>query len=199
VNFDLTNANIKIVSPKLREFLQPVAVLLGTPELLDSPLNWVDFHTEMGSGKIDFNHVELVSPMLRLQSGGVMPIADVLTNSPFQNWPVNLYVSRAVADKANLTPAGTAPGEAYVKLPNFLRVAGTLGKPKAQIDKTALAGTLLEKYGNKIPGTGGLLQGLGGVLSGSQNGGTNANTNQPPATNKLSPRGLFDLLKKPAK
>ena len=88
--------------------------------------------------------------------------------------------------------------------PGFLRVAGTLGNPKAQIDKTALAGTLLEKLGGRIPGvnetTGGLLQGLGGILSDSKAVATNqppvANTNQPPTTNRPS---LLDFLKKPKK
>jgi len=205
LGFTLTNANIQIVSPKLRQFLQPVATLLGIPELLDSPLNWVDLHSEIGSGRIDFKDLDLVSPMFRLESGGVMPISEVLTNSPFQNWPVNLYLSRSLAEKARLAPAGTT--EAYVKLPSFLRVAGTLGNPKAQIDKTALAGTLLEKYGSKIPGvneaTGGLLQGIGGILSGGRNASTNqppnSTTNQPPSTNKSSPLKLFDLLKKPGK
>jgi len=118
-----------------------------------------------------------------------MPIAEVLTNSPFQNWPVNLYLSRSLAEKSRLAAAGSEP---YVKLPNFLKVAGTLGNPKAQIDKTALAGTLLEKFGDRIPGTGGLLQGIGGILSGSKGAATNqppnATTNQPPATNKLPTR-----------
>jgi len=200
VNFNLTNANIQIVSPKLRRFLQPVAVLLGIPDLLDSPLNWVDVHTEMGNGHIDCKDVILVSPVFRLESGGVMPIAEVLTNSPFQNWPVNLYLTRAYAEKAHLAAAGNEP---YVKLPNFLKVAGTLGDPKAQIDKTALAGTLLEKFGNKIPGAGGVLQGIGGILSGGNAGatnqGTNSTPNAPPATNKLSPRNFLDLLKKPSK
>ena len=206
LNFSLTNANIQIVSPKLRQFLTPVAAFLGTPELLDSPLNWVGVHTEMGSGRIDLKDLALVSPMFRLQTAGVMPISEVLTNSPLQNWPVNLYLSRPLAEKAHLVASAPGQSEAYVKLPNFLTVAGTLGDPKAKIDKAALAGTLLEKYGNKIPGlnekTGGLLKGLGGMLSGPS-GATNqppsANTNQPPATNKSSSLNLFDLLKKPKK
>jgi hypothetical protein len=207
LGFTLTNANVQIVSPKLRQFLQPVAVLLGTPELLDSPLNWVDFQSQMGSGRIDVKGLQLVSPMFRMDSAGVMPISEVLTNSPFQNWPVNLYLSRELAERARLAPAGTT--QPYVKLPNFLFVAGTLGNPKAQIDKTALAGSLLEKYGNKIPGlnqtTGGLLQGLGGVLSGksgapSQPAGSDTNqpppATQPPATNKLAPSDLLNIFKK---
>jgi hypothetical protein len=104
-----------------------------------------------------------------------------------------------------LVSAAGSPGETYVKLPNFLKVAGTLGNPKAQIDKTALAGTLLEQFGSKIPGlndkTGGLLQGLGGILSKGQTTSTNqtppSGANATPATNKPPAFNPFDLLKKP--
>ncbi len=204
LNFSLTNAIIRIVSPKLKQFLTPVALFLGIPELLNTPLNWVGVHTEMGGGRIDFKELALVSPVFRLETAGVMPIAEVLTNSPFQNWPVNLYLSRALAEKTRLVSSSTPQADPYAKLPNFLRVAGTLGDPKAQIDKTALAGTVLEKFGGQIPGlngkTGGLLQGLGGLLSGSQPAVTNqsstTNTNQPAATNKAAPLNFLDLLKK---
>ncbi len=208
LNFSFTNASVQIVSnSRLKSFLSTVGIFLGTPDLADSPLNWVNVQTEMGSGRVDFKTLALMSPLFRMDTAGVMPISEVLTNSPFQNWPVNFYLARAVAERVRLVSPGTAQTGNEMKLPNFLRVAGTLGTPKAQIDKTALAGTLLEKFGNKIPGlnekTGGLLQGFGGILSRGQPGITNtnapavANTNQPPATNKPSSLNLFDLLKKP--
>jgi hypothetical protein len=188
----------------LKQFLSPVATLLGTPELLNSPLQWVNVHTDLGHAQIDFKNLELVSPAFRLDTVGVMPIAEVLTNSPFQNWPVNLYLSRALAEKTHMVSSATGQSDPYVKLPNFLKIAGTLGDPKAQVDKTALAGSLLEKFGGKIPGlnekSGGLLQGLGGILSGKSSA-TNqppaANTNQPPATNKPSALDLLRMLSKP--
>src|SRR5207253_11088610 len=123
LGFTLTNANIQIVvSPKLKQFLSPVPTMLGIPEMMDSPLNWVDAHTEMGGGRINFKDLQLVSPMLRLETRGVMPIADVLTNSPFQNWPVDLSLSRPLAERARLVSSATGQTDPYVKLPGFLRV-----------------------------------------------------------------------------
>ena len=126
---------------------------------------------------------------------------------PRKTRSVQVNVRMSAAEKARLVASGTPQNQAYVKLPNFITVTGTLGDPKAHLDKAALAGTFLERYGSKIPGvnekTGGLLQGLGGVLSGGKSGGTNQPpnaTNQPPATNKSAPlNNLLDLLKKPKK
>src|ERR1043166_2202526 len=55
-SFSFTNANVQIVSPKLKQFLQEVVLFLGIPELSSSPLNWVDVRTEMGKGGIDFKN-----------------------------------------------------------------------------------------------------------------------------------------------
>ena len=63
----------------------------------------------IGSGRIDCKSVNLVSSMFRLDTTGVMPISEVLTNSPFQNWPVNLYVSRPLAEKVRLVCADVLP------------------------------------------------------------------------------------------
>lgn len=205
-NFTFTNGNIQIVSPRLKRFLTPVSILLRAPDLLDSPLNWVVVASEMGNGKIKVSTLNLVSPTFVMTTAGEMPIAEVLTNSPFHKWPVDFYLRRSLAQKIGMMPANTAPDAAYVKMPNFLQIVGTLGEPKADINERALAGSIVEKVVEKVPGlnekTGGLLGGLGNVLSGNKpatNSPTNVNTNQP-ATNKPPAKfNPFDLIPKPKK
>jgi AsmA family len=206
-NFTFTNANIQIVSPRLKRFLTPVSILLRAPDLLDSPLNWVVVASEMGNGKIKVNTLNLVSPTFIMTTAGEMPIAEVLTNSPFHKWPVDFYLRRSLAQKIGMLPANTPPDAAYVKMPNFLQIVGTLGDPKADINERALAGSIVGRVVEKVPGlnekTGGLLGGLGNVLSGSKtatNNPSTVNTNQPATTNKppakLNP---FDFIPKPKK
>jgi hypothetical protein len=201
-DFTFTNANIQISSPRLKRFLTPIAALLNAPDLLDSPLNWVAVDSDMAGGKIKVNTLTLVSPAFIMSTAGEMPISEVLTNSPFKNWPVEFHLRRSLAQKIRMLPANAPPDAAYVKMPNFLKVAGTLGEPKPRIDKTALAGSIAEKVIEKVPGlnekTGGLLQGLGNVLSGTKpttNKPPNVSTNEP-ATNKPPARfNPLDLLK----
>jgi hypothetical protein len=149
----------------------------------------------MGQGNIQVKTLNVISPAFSLDTAGTMPIATVLTNSPFNNWPVNFYLSKNLGQKIGFVPSGTPADAKYVKLPNFLSVAGTLGSPDAHINKTALAGTLLEKYLPKIPGIGekggSLLQGLGGM--GGLLPGTTS-TNQPAAGTNAPKGGLLQGL-----
>ncbi len=194
VQFALTNGNFQVVDPLLQkylgplaQFLKPVALFLGVPELVNSPLQDVSINSQMGQGNIQLTSLNIASPTFILNTAGTMPIADVLTNSPFQKWPVNFSLGRNLAEKVRLVPSGTPPDAKYVQLPSFLSVGGTLGSPDPQINKMALAGTLLEKFGSKIPGldekTGSLLQGLGTRLTQPRG------TNQAPATGTNAPSG----------
>jgi hypothetical protein len=198
VNLAFTNADIQILSPRLKLFLTPVAALVRAPEILDTPLNSLTLRSEMGAGKINCQTLNLVSPAFALDTAGEMPIAEALTNSPIKKWPVNFYLKQSLAARAHLVPAGTPTDDPYAKLPSFLKVAGTLGAPKAEIDKKAVLGSALEIIADQVPGAkdkaGGLLKGLGGAL----NANKSANTNQPP-TNEAPRANPLDLFKKPPK
>ncbi len=180
-SFAFTNANIQIAGKRLKPFLSTVALVLQAPELLSSPLSWTAANLKFGEGKITVDSFNLQSDAFVADTHGTIPIADVLTNSPLQNLPVNFGLNRSLAAKAHLVSQSTATNSAYAMLPGFLSAGGTLGQPKAVVDKTKLLGTVLEKLGGKIPGvnekTGNLLQGLGGFLS----GGTKTNSTPAPA------------------
>src|SRR5262249_4801497 len=106
-NLAFTNADIQILSPRLKLFLTPVAALVRSPEILDTPLNSMTLRTEMGAGKINCQTLNLVSPAFTLDTAGEMPIAEVLTNSPIKKWPVNFYLKQSLASRAHVVPAGT--------------------------------------------------------------------------------------------
>jgi hypothetical protein len=98
---------------------------------------------------------------------------------------LHVLLERSIAQRIDFIPAGTPTNAAYVAVPDYVTLKGTVGEPKTEINKMALLGTALEQLGGKIPGvdqkTGSLIQGLGGILSGRRP--TPADTNAPaPAT-----------------
>ncbi|HKI70908.1 MAG TPA: hypothetical protein VKA81_00910, partial [Verrucomicrobiae bacterium] len=152
-----------------------------------------------GAGKIGVNRFALQSEAFDAHAHGEIPIADVLDESPL-NLPVEFSLRRSLAQKSGLTPPGAPPDTPYVKLPDFVTVKGTLGDPKSHLNELALGGLLLktgvgiaEKVGVNVGDkTGGLLKGVGNLLTGQKPTTTNdtTTTNPPPKFNPL------DLLRK---
>jgi hypothetical protein len=160
-------------------------------ELSRSPIDVIELKGAMGSGKIDLARAFLQSPAFQVDASGPITLAAVTTNSTL-HLPLNIAVARPLAEKIKFVPAGTPTNALYVQLPNYVAVKGKVGEPSTDINKKALLGSVLEQYGGKIPGvdqkTGGLIQGLGGLLSGRKPAATETNvssgTNQPAATNQ---------------
>ena len=199
VGLTYTNAEIQIVSPKLRAILTPIALVLRVQEILSSPLNWVDAQINFpGNGQIDLKKAEVVSSAFKGDTSGMIPIADILTNSPLNNLPVNFYLSRSLAQKAGLLPANTPTNATYVLLPNFVKLKGTIGKPEPDIHKLALTAILGNSVGGIVGGTAGqvlqtpgnIIQGVGGIFGGK----TNTATNAPAGTNTSPAKTVNDII-----
>ena len=193
-----TNANIQLVGPKAKLILTPILTVLRMPELLESPLNGFDARVEAADGKVQVQTVELRTEVFHARTQGVIPLSDVLTNSPL-NLPVTLSLRRAIAQKANLVPANAPAGSAFVDLPLFATVKGTVGQPEVQKDLAVIGGLGLKSLvglpvvaGEKA---GSILQGVGNLLTGEKsNARTNlagAKTNAPA---KVNPLDLLKLL-----
>lgn len=212
-DFTLTNANVKIVGKYLKPILSGIAFVLRAPELTTSPVKWMVTNLKFGGGKIDVANLQLQSDLFAADLKGQIPIADVLTNSPLGKIPVNFGLSYNLSRKLLLTTPSTPTNSAYVMLPGFLSLAGRLGEPKPQYNMAKIAGTILERVGDRIPvvgeKAGSVLKGLGGVFSGTP-AATNApavTTNasgvvatNPPATNQAAPlKNVLDLFKKKKK
>lgn len=204
LGFSLTNANIQIVGAKTRAVLVPIATILRVDEVTKLPINWVDSQVDFGGGKIGVKRFAAQSEAFEASAQGAIPIADVLNQSPL-NLPVDFSLRRSLAQKSNLIPANAPTNTAFVALPKFVTMTGTLGDPKAKTDKAMLAGLLVtsglgiaEKLGVKVDGkSGDALKGIGNLLTGQAS--TNTSTNAPGDTNKPAPLNPLDLFKKPKK
>jgi hypothetical protein len=184
-------------------------------ELQQSPIDVIQAKGTMGAGKVNLQRAFIASAAFQADTHGEIKLEPVLTNSTL-NLPVSVAVRRGLAEKVNLVPGGTPTNLAFVKLPDYVTIIGTVGDPKEKINKTALLGTALQSLGGNIPGvnkqTGNLIQGLGGLLGGNRPASTNAPaptpgtttnapnavTNQPP-TNQSPVNNLLDQLLKPKK
>ena len=206
-NFSVTNLDLAIVGPKIKRILVPISLVLRVPELLQTPINWVDARTKMGDGKITVEKMGVESEAFYANVTGDIAINKVLTNSTLQ-LPVELSLRRSLAEKSMLLSRDTPTNARFAALPKFVTVKGTLGEPDPDINKLALGGVLLRAgaglTGNAIGGNAGaaldlitgqrsgtnaagtnasagakLIQGLGGLLGGNKGTNTVVSTNAP--------------------
>jgi hypothetical protein len=166
-----------------------------TDELSKSPINTIVASGNAASGKVNLQQAVIQSSAFRAEATGTITLAPVLTNSTIRI-PVSVSLSQPIAQRINLVPAGTPTNAPYARLPDFLTEIGTVGNPKAQINKLALLSLAAKGIGGSVPGVGGtagsIIQSLG-ALGGTGAAGTNAaGTNTNRANNLL--QGLGGLL-----
>jgi hypothetical protein len=156
-----------------------------TDELSKSPINSIIVRGTAGAGKANLQQASIQSSAFRADATGTVTLASILTNSTI-NIPVSVSLSQPIARQINVVSADTPTNAPYAKLPDFLTETGTVGNPKAQINKIALLSLAAKGIGGAIPGVGGtagnLIQGVSGLLGGNKAGGTNspnATTNGP--------------------
>jgi uncharacterized protein involved in outer membrane biogenesis len=168
-----------------------------TDDLKKSPIDSIVVHGVAGSGDVNLKQALVISPAFEAEAKGTVTIAEILTNSPIQI-PVTISLSHALAQKVNVLSADTPANAPYAALPDFYTMKGTVGKPKNDINKTALLKlTAKALTGNlNLGGKGGnVLQGLNGIL-GNSSGNSAADSNAPPVNSKNSSvlKGLGGLL-----
>jgi uncharacterized protein involved in outer membrane biogenesis len=185
-------------------------------ELQKSPLDKIAAKGNIGKGQVILQLALVESRAFQAKTAGTVTLAPILTNSAIQ-FPVSIALSRSLAARFNLMPANAPTNLVYAPLPDFLTEVGTIGEPKTEIKKVALASTVFRSLGGMIPGNaggiikdlgilgaggtgtnapgtnqpsglGGLLQGLGGALHGG------SSTNAPPGTNQSPLNNLLDSL-----
>jgi hypothetical protein len=192
--FTFTNAQVQILNPRYRRLLAPIATVLRV-NLDGSPLNWFTAHTLVTNGQVR-PEVALQSAAFEARLAGDLALAPDPRKTSL-NLPVDFRLSRSLAERTGLVPANAPTNAAYVELPRFVTLAGTIGEPTTDLDERRLGGVLLksgvsiaEKLGVNVDGqTGNALQKLGNVLTGEK---TKAGTNAPAGTNTLAP--LLDRL-----
>jgi hypothetical protein len=198
-SFSLTNVDVQVVSEKWKPVLTVIGLALRITDITQSPLNAIYSDVRFGGGNIDLKRFTVESEAFRANATTVVPIADVLNDSPLDSVPVAVELRRSLAQKANLLPDNTPTNTKYAALPSFVKLKGTLGKPEADIDKGAIALLLLKSTpagavvnaaeGVLKTGTGAVGNVLGGLL------GTGTSTNAPAGGTNAPPKNpLKDLL-----
>jgi hypothetical protein len=215
-----TNLNLSVVNIKSPVLRTLVNVVAGIPELIrnpvgtatsliggltgqagtsggladdlqHSPINSIIVQGTAGAGRIELKKAVVQSPAFEADaSSGTVMLDAVLTNSVLQV-PVAVSLSRPIAQRMNLVPAGTPTNAVYAKLPDFYTMTGTVGVPKNKIDYMALASTAGKSVGGALQGLGGNVGGvLGNILGTKPAGTTNAPaTNQSPVNSLI--KGFF--------
>ena len=179
---DATNLNLSVInirSPLLKTLINVVATipqLLSNPEtaivsllgrvtgqgsgglmnqLQQSPIQTITAQGRAGNGQINLQSAFVQSAAFEADASGAITLAPVLTNSTI-NIPITVSLSRSIAGQLNLAAANTSTAGAYVTLPQFLTMTRTLGNPKADINKLALASITVRSLGNSLakPATG---------------------------------------------
>jgi uncharacterized protein involved in outer membrane biogenesis len=176
----ITNGDIQLVGPKAKAFIASIARVAvvtgisGMGSLTNSALNRLDVQLKLGGGKIALTRCLAVAGIFRVIVTGEIPIAPVLNDSPFNDWPIHIAIGHA-------QNADVFSDDGFTKLPTFVILEGTLGNPKI--------GNPLVNASAKAVGTA-----TSKIKSLFEHSG-NTETNQP-ATNAPPAHHLLDFFKK---
>lgn len=176
VNLGLTNLNLSVINVQSRLLKSVINVVATVPQLLSnpeaglasllsgitgqgglmnelqqSPIQTISVNLTAGNGRVNLQPAVVQSSAFEADATGDVALDAVLTNSVI-NIPVTVLLSQDIAKKLNLTATttGSASAGSYVPLPQFLTMRGTLGDPKPDINKLALAGTAVKSLGGSL-------------------------------------------------
>lgn len=218
--FGSTNLNIPVAQVKSPVLKSVINIILGLPDLVRRPdaalanlfstltgtrtastNSWIDQLSQApidtlkvqgnaGDGRVQIAQGFVQSAAFQADARGTIALAPVLTNSTLE-LPVTVHLRRSLAEKASLLPDGAPTNAVYVKLPDFLTVRGTVGDPKTDINKLALASLTLKAGASIVGQTGnaavdkaaGIVGAVGNLLGGI----TAPTTNAPPPTSTNTP------------
>ena len=120
--------------------------------LRQSPIQVINAQIRAGGGRIDLTSASVQSTAFKADGQGAIALARVLTNSTI-NIPIAISVSQPIGKQLNLTSGNASANAAYVPLPQFLTMKGTIGDPKTGINKLALGGMAVKSLGGGILST----------------------------------------------
>jgi uncharacterized protein involved in outer membrane biogenesis len=121
-------------------------------EFKKSPIQVINAQIRASGGRIDLPSASVQSTAFKANAQGGIALAQVLTNSTIKI-PVTVFVSQSIGKQLNLASANTVANATYVPLPQFLTMKGTIGVPKADINKVALGGMAVQSLGGGIINT----------------------------------------------
>jgi hypothetical protein len=176
LDLGITNLNLSVVNIQSRLFKSLINVVAAIPEFVGSlsnpesalsslagnvigqgglmndlkqaPIEVISVKVNAGNGQINLQQAHVQSSAFAADATGGITLNAILTNSTI-NIPVTVSLSQAIAKRLQLTSSSDA-NNAYVALPKFLTMSGTLGDPKPKINKLALAGTTVRSVGGAL-------------------------------------------------
>ena len=143
ISLKYTDADINFVSPKMRLLMTPITAVLRLPELLKAPINGIETNLRIENQIMGLDAFKVQADAFQVHASGEIPLDNVLTNSVL-NLPVEFYLERSIARKSNLMTSSAPKDTPYVKLPDFVKLEGTIGAPKTKTDKLVLSGLLVK-------------------------------------------------------
>jgi len=174
--------------PAVQKALKQLGGALQSPDITASTLEQVDASAHIAGGKIHTDNLHLTGSALEATLRG-----DVLWSQEL-NMEAGLKIKREVMNRSALlsqfTQLVSSDTGDWVKLPNAVKIGGTVGDPKIEYDLKKLVGGAAVNTGVNI---------LKDLLGKKTQPAPNSDTNSPPATNappQNSINNLLDLLKK---
>lgn len=233
VSFTTTNMSLSIANVRSPLMNSIINVIVGIPDLIQNPAaeignlfgaitgqarqnnGWADqltaapidvisLNARITNGFVQVQQVEVLSKAFQTLVTGDVTLAPVMTNSPIQ-MGVKVALAPGMAERIGLANAGST-NPAYVFLPDFLKLKGTVGSPKTEIDKLAIVKLAARTGGGlakKLGVAGGekaesFVNAVGGFFGGNKtNAPTGSNTNTPATTNGSPVNNILNLFKKP--
>ena len=173
-NLGMTNLNLSVLNVHSTILKSVINVVATIPELLSNPasviaslfggtgghgglmdqlqqapIEVISVQAKAGGGQVDLQSSTVQSSAFEADATGAVTLDPVLTNSAI-NIPVTVSLSQAIAKQLNVTSTTASDSATYVPLPQFLTLTGTIGNPKANIDKLALAGVVVHSVGGSL-------------------------------------------------
>ena len=171
-SLNLTNLNLSVINVHSAILKSVISVVATIPELISNPANAIvsllggvtghgglmnelqqapiqiiSAQATAGNGLVNLQSATVQSAAFEADASGNIKLNSVLTNSTI-NIPVTVSLSQSIAKQLNVTASST--NSAYVPLPQFLTMTGTIGDPQKKIDKLALAGVAVQSVGGGL-------------------------------------------------
>jgi len=143
-------------------------------EIARGRIDRFSFQGAAQNGKMTIQDAQLDTTGIRLSAAGEIKLARSWSQCDIR-LPIDVSLKRAYAQASGIFPVSLPNQSAYISVPDFLVVTGTLGHPKNEILLTKLGGTTTKSLG-KIIATGvGRPVPTPLMLSGNDQGSSGAN------------------------
>lgn len=178
-------------------------------EITAKPINVILATGTAGSGKVELKDARVLSAAFEVLCTGEIGLMPVFTNSTL-HFPVHVALGRPFAEKLGWVNADTPTNAAYILLPDFLTIKGTLGTTDPEISKLGLAKVAGKAVGGLGKETGKAIGEVGKSLYGTTSGFLKerlggSETNSAPGagtTNAAEPKkksGILNIFKREKK